>query len=169
MGEQVLFVVGILSDPKFDFSSLSPELTGKYGKIAFSSQSYPFDFSDYYAREMGKNLSRKWLVFSELFSAEQIVERKKYCLRLEKKYSTSSGLRRVNIDPGYLAGAKFVLSSRKNNAHRIYLGDEVFSELTLIYRDNGWRELRWTYPEFRETKHKKWLKKARRLWLDKRN
>lgn len=162
-------MVGVIVAEDFEIEALSRDLSEKYGEINFTSEAYPFDFTDYYADEMGDNLYRSWLVFSELFSAERIVERKNFCLRLEEKYSSPDQNRRVNLDPGYLAGAKFVLSSRKNNAQRIYLGEGVFAEITLIYRNNDWRELSWTYPEFSGDKSGKWLQKARRLWLEKRN
>jgi hypothetical protein len=42
----------------------------------------------------------------------------------------------------------FVLATGKNNAHRIYLQDGIFADLTLIYRSGTYHPLEWTYPDY---------------------
>ena len=56
--------------------------------------------------------------------------------------------RTVNIDPGYIAAAKFVLATGKDYSHRIYLGEGIYGDLTLIYRSGGYAPLPWTYPDY---------------------
>ena len=167
MGEPAVFVVGMLAAESFDTAAVSGRLEDEFGALAFRGEPYPFDFTSYYDDELGKDLSRHWLVFSELFASHLIADRKKFCQKLEENLADSAGNRRVNIDPGYVTGAKFVLSSGKNNAHRIALEEKIYAELTLIYRDSDWRSLDWTYPEFSSQVPGEWLGKARRHWLDK--
>ena len=47
--------------------------------------------------------------------------------------------RAVNIDPGYLDGARLVLASTKDHAHRIWLRDGIYAEVTLRFRFGRWQ------------------------------
>ena len=57
---------------------------------------------------------------------------------------------RVNIDPGYLLFERFVLATGKNYSHRIYIGEGIYADLTLIYQQGAYRPLPWTYPDYSE-------------------
>lgn len=106
----------------------------------------PFLYSDYYKREMG-DLSRCFVIFSELRSREDLVDAKLKTNALEEDMSVS-GRRRVNIDPGYLALEHIVLATTKGYSHRLYLGRGIFGDLTLIFHDGGYKPLEWTYPDY---------------------
>jgi hypothetical protein len=54
----------------------------------------------------------------------------------------------VNIDPGYLLLERFVLATGKNYAHRIYIGQNIYADLTLTYAKGGFQTLPWTYPDY---------------------
>jgi hypothetical protein len=41
------------------------------------------------------------------------------------------------------------LASTKDHAHRIYLNDGIYAEVTLAYRRGGWQAFPWTYPDYR--------------------
>ena len=41
-----------------------------------------------------------------------------------------------------------VLATGKSQAHRIYLGEGVFGDLTLIFRKGTYQPLPWTYPDY---------------------
>ncbi len=69
--------------------------------------------------------------------------------RIEQTY-TVEGKRRFNLDPALLTLGNFVLATGKNNAHRIYLKQGIFGDLTLIYRSGTYRPLEWTYPDYAE-------------------
>jgi len=56
----------------------------------------------------------------------------------------------VNIDPGYIALEHVILATTKGYAHRIYLKNGIYADLTLIYRDGTYRPLDWTYPDYAE-------------------
>jgi hypothetical protein len=58
------------------------------------------------------------------------------------------GKRRVNIDPGYIALEHVVLGTTKGFAHRVYLGQGIFGDLTLMYANSTYRPLEWTYPDY---------------------
>ncbi len=56
--------------------------------------------------------------------------------------------RRVNIDPGYVSQAHLILATGKGYAHRPYLRDGIYADLTLMYRDRKFHSLPWTYPDY---------------------
>jgi hypothetical protein len=70
----------------------------------------------------------------------------------------------VNIDPGYITPAKLVLASTKDHAHRIYLRDGIFAEVTLVYRQRKWQPLEWTYPDYRRDDYQQFFTECRE-WL----
>ena len=55
----------------------------------------------------------------------------------------------MNLDPGYITPAKLVLASTKDHAHRLYLADGIYAEVTLAFRGKQWQPLEWTYPDYR--------------------
>ncbi|MBW2740925.1 MAG: DUF4416 family protein, partial [Deltaproteobacteria bacterium] len=69
--------------------------------------------------------------------------------KIEKKYSKNDK-RLINIDPGYMLQERFVLATGKNYAHRIYIGMDIYADLTLIYQKGSFKKLAWTYPDYTE-------------------
>ena len=55
----------------------------------------------------------------------------------------------MNLDPGYLVLGKFVLATTKDQAHRLYLRDGIFAEVTLHFQAGAYRPWPWTYADFR--------------------
>jgi hypothetical protein len=73
----------------------------------------------------------------------------------------------VNADPGYLTGAKLVLASTKDFAHRIYLRRGIFAEITLSFRAGAWQAHPWTFPDYRSGLYHAFLRQARDAHLRK--
>ena len=131
-----------------------------FGPIDLVSPWLPFDFTDYYAREMGAPLYRRIAAFKNLIDQEQLPDIKHLTNALESDYATAGG-RVVNIDPGYLLLERFVLATGKNFSHRIYLRRGIFADLTLIYRKGRFESLPWTYPDYADTQLQNFLIKVR--------
>ncbi|NWF57388.1 MAG: DUF4416 family protein [Syntrophaceae bacterium] len=131
-----------------DFVSALAEADRKYGPADLVSEPLSFHFTDYYEREMGKGLWRRMVGFEPMISPERLVSVKLWANRVEGQSLNEGGGRRVNIDPGYVAGAKFVLATGKDYSHRLYLGEGVYGEITLIGRKRGFSPLPWTYPDY---------------------
>ena len=55
----------------------------------------------------------------------------------------------MNVDPGYVAPSRLVLATTKDYSHRIYIGNGIYAEVTLIFRKGTWTPLDWTYPDYR--------------------
>lgn len=115
----------------------------------------------YYEEEFGTGVARKVIAFEELAAPGRLVEVKNRASRMEDE-TREDGRRRVNIDPGYVTLANFVLASGKPYSHRVYLADGVYADLQFVYRDGGFRELPWTYPDYASEPMKGLVTEARR-------
>jgi len=141
----VLFSEGV--DPD---SFLKP-LSSKIGEFLVCSREMDFVWSDYYEKEMGKNLKRIFVVYKDLVQRDKIVAVKRITDEMEKSYM-KDGKRTVNIDPGLVCMENLILATNKAFFHRIYLNDGVYAEVTLFYRHDTYNPIEyWTYPEYRAT------------------
>ena len=111
---------------------LAEAVSEKFGPVDLVSAWMPFDYTIYYEREMGSPLFRRMLVFRDLIGQDELPAIKRFTNDLESEY-LDEGRRRVNIDPGYLLPERFVLATGKNFTHRIYIGQGIYADLTLIY------------------------------------
>jgi hypothetical protein len=137
-----------------------------FGAAEAVSDPFVFLFSDYYRQEMGPGL-RKFLVAVEpLFEASDMVRLKQKATQVEDRHrNDQSGNRRLNIDPGFLTASQFILTSRKDAAHRIFLADGVFAEISLLFSHGRYRPLAWTYPDYRLELIAGFLRKVRGRYL----
>jgi hypothetical protein len=133
-----------------------------FGAVERESESFSFDFTDYYD-DISPALMRCFFSFEGLRGAKELVGWKKTAIEIEAT-SASGGLRRVNIDPGYVDGARLVLASTKDNAHRIYVSDGIFAEVTLCRRRLGWESFTFTFPDFRSGRYDDFLETVRQDW-----
>ncbi|HSA33824.1 MAG TPA: DUF4416 family protein [bacterium] len=115
------------------------------------TESDPYDFSaisDHYDTEMGGAVMKRIVSFERLLPREHLAEVKRRVTELEQRFAVE-GHRRVNLDPGLLTMENFVLATAKNHSHRIYLGDGVFAEVTLLFtRHATIQGLPWTYRDY---------------------
>ena len=144
----VKLVMSFLCSRESDFASAFSEADRRYGPVDLVSEPLPFRFTDYYEREMGRDLWRRMVGFEPLISPEQMVPLKLWANGVETRNLNEGGGRRVNIDPGYLAGSKFVLVTGKDYSHRLYLGEGIYGEVTLMVQQGGFAPLPWTYPDY---------------------
>lgn len=149
---KVKIFFGFIFQDESLFEEAAAEIVAGYGPIDTQSLLMDFTFTDYYGDEMGSGLKRKFVSLEELFSPEDIVAIKDFAIDLERRYAVE-GKRRINIDPGYLTLAKVVLSTTKDFAHRIYLRDGIFAEVTLLYKDKKFVSLPWTFPDYKTSQY----------------
>ncbi len=135
-----------------------------FGPIARLQPPFAFDFTSYYRKEMGTPLFKQIAVFEEAVPQGFLAEIKRLAIERERSLSRF-GARTVNLDPGLLLPARLVLASTKDNAHRIYLSRGIFAEVTLLYRDDAFAPLPWTYADFRLPATLTFLKEVREWYL----
>ena len=87
------------------------------------------------------------IAFKDLIKQDDLARIKIITNAIEEKFSQDNS-RKVNFDPGYMLGERFVLATGKNYTHRIYLGLKIYADLTLIYQKGAFQTLPWTYPDY---------------------
>ena len=140
-------VVSVLLAEKPLLEEVIRQLVPDLGEIDLQSAWMDFEYTDYYFAEMGRPLYRRMLVFGPLIAQQDLSRIKRFTNRVEQSFAMEKQ-RRVNIDPGYLLMERFVLATGKNFSHRIYIGDEIYADLTLMFQKGGFRTLPWTYPDY---------------------
>ena len=141
---------GLIFKQKEILLSALKRIVEVFGEIDFESDILPFNFTDYYEKEMGKDLKRKFISISKLIPPDSLPDIKNKTNEIEKEFShPDTGNRTINIDPGYLSVEKVVLATTKNYSHRPYLSSGIFVELTYLYKRESYRTIEWTYPDYR--------------------
>ncbi len=142
------------------------DLNSIFGKTDYVSEKFPFDFTDYYTREMGKPLFRHFITFERLISIPSLPDIKTTTNRLEERCAPPNGNRSINIDPGYICLEHVILATTKGYTHRPYLRDGIYADLTLIYRNKSFQPLEWTYPDYRQEAVIKLFNELRNSYLE---
>jgi Domain of unknown function (DUF4416) len=130
-------------------AEIKPALARLFGPLDFESELLPFDHTDYYAAEFGPALQRQIVTFARLTAPTHLPAIKCQTNELEQSLAQANR-RRVNIDPGYVSLSKLVLATTKDHAHRLYLGQGIYGEVTLTYQQGRFRPWPWTYPDYAE-------------------
>jgi hypothetical protein len=160
----VKLFTGMLSQDTALFNKLSEKLAVVYGAIDIESPVWPWEHTTYYEKEMGAGLKRKFVFFEKLIHPGEIAGIKSKTVELEKQYLNESGGRIINLDPGYLDAAKLVLATTKDFAHRIYLSNGIYGEVTLIYSGKNYQSLPYTFPDYRTDDYLEVFRKAREIY-----
>jgi hypothetical protein len=164
-GDPTKLVTGLLSsDPNLLVEAQSA-LVELFGDIAVKSEQIPFNYTNYYEPEMGPGLIRQWVGFYGMVEPDQLADFKGKTGNLEKRFRGPDHRRRVNLDPGVMSLYNLVLASTKSFAHRIYLRDGIFAELTLIFQAGKFQPLAWTYPDYQTPTCQEFLLHCRRELL----
>jgi len=163
---------------KLFFGMLTPEpplfdqcmdiLSNEYGPLDYRSEAWSWDKTNYYRTEMGTGILRKFIFCERLIDPAKLPAIKQFTNALENTfalYGAGTLRRRINIDPGYLTEAKVVLATTKDFSHRIYIGSDIYAEVTLRYslRERHFVSMDYTYPDFRSQEYMVMFNNAREL------
>jgi hypothetical protein len=140
-------VVSVFMKDKDLLEKIFVRLEAVTGPLDIMSKWLDFDYTDYYYKEMGQPLYRRILAFSSLIRQEDLAGIKRATNEIEADFQ-HQGSRQINIDPGYLLQSRFILATGKDYAHRIYIGQQIYADLTLMYTKEGFKSLAWTYPDY---------------------
>ncbi|HPC39105.1 MAG TPA: DUF4416 family protein [Exilispira sp.] len=127
-------------------------LENEFSKIDYISDVILFSYTSYYQPEMGDNIYRLFISFSDPIYPYKLAEIKKRTNEIENLFKIDNK-RKINIDPGYISLSNLVLATTKNYSHRIALSAEIYGEVTLIYKKGGFQSLDWTYPDYKDSKN----------------
>ncbi|MCF7934847.1 MAG: DUF4416 family protein [Synergistales bacterium] len=136
----------------------------RWGPPEQISEAYSFQWTRYYDA-IGTELTRRLLSFQGLWDGEQLAQWKTTAVAIEEESGATQ--RRVNIDPGFIDGARLILASTKDRAQRIPIGNGLFAEVTLRYRSGKWAPFDYTFPDFASGIYAPFLSEIRARWVRK--
>ncbi len=142
------------------FSLYKEELIKRFGEVDIESNVQPFDFTDYYEKEFGKNLVQKLFSFYALIRQDELREIKIITNSIENNFNKvniknniTHPKRKINIDPGYITLNKYILASTKNGPSRIYLNQGIYAEITLKFINKSFVPCEFTYPNYKTSEY----------------
>jgi len=153
------------------FSLYKEELIKRFGEVDIESNVQPFNFTDYYKEEFGKNLMQKLFSFSVLIRQDALAEIKIITNSLENnieneniKNNMAHNKRKINLDPGYITLNKYILASTKNGPSRIYLNQGIYAEITLRFINKSFVPCEFTYPNYKTNEYINYLNSVRQKY-----
>lgn len=165
--EPVLRVLALLHrEPKPLHAALA-RLEEAWGPLDFVGPDRPFNVTQYYEDEMGRDLCRRWVGFARMIDPAELAASKLLCMQVEQQ-TAEQGKRRVNLDVGCLDHAKLVLASVKPAGQKIYLGAGVYADLVAKFKGGRYQPFEWTFPDLAEGRYDEELAELRRRLLERR-
>ena len=156
--------MAVMHGPDFDPAPLLGRLAAAYGPVDFRCDPYPFG-SSYYEEEMGPGLVKFFVSFEPLIGQERLARVKRETNAIEEAGADARG-RVCNLDPGIITHYSVILATTKGYAHRVYLGEGIYAEPTLLFRRGGVDPLPWSYPDYQSAGALDFFKAARRRLLE---
>ncbi len=153
-------IIGFLSGLTELVGQVRKELKNKFGPEEEVLESIPFTWTNFYEKEIGTNPVRTFVSYENTFPREEIVEIKRYTNELELTIS-NNGLRPVNIDPGYMTLGQFFLATTKDQRQRVYMGNGIFVEPSLYFKDGEFHTFDWTYRDYCSRQYLDYFLRAR--------
>lgn len=157
-------ICGITFTEDVDLQEVLRQIEEVLGPIDDQTPFFDFNFTTYYLEEMGSKLKKIFLSFQRLIHPGLLPEIKKKANEIEQSWALE-GRRRVNLDPGYIAGAKLILASTKDFAHRIFLADGIYGDVQLKFRQDRFRTEKWTYPDYQTELALTFFRKVRKKYV----
>lgn len=150
----VLLLVAVITRYPEALAWAHAKCEAQWGPAALESPSFDFVETNYYEATMGPGLGKTFLTFAANYDPGELAATKHLTNAWEAEYAAAAGHpepRPLNLDPGYITPAKLVLASTKDHAHRIYLGQGMYAEITLFYKHKAWRSHEYTFPDYKRT------------------
>jgi len=158
----VKLFVAVLSQPQIGVSFTVQLLSEVFGSADFIGPQHPFDCTNYYEAEMGRDLKRFIVSCTGPHHADILVGAKLACIELEKGCAVD-GRRTINLDCGYIDHHKIVLASTKAAGHKIYLDSGIYADIAARYTNGSYEPLPWSFPDFKDKRYGDEFKRIRGL------
>lgn len=149
----VKLIIGILAANQKCMEEAVKMLVCEFGKIDFASDVWNFDKTDYYKEQTGERILRQFVSIEKLIEPGGLAKIKHKTNQLEQKLASElkAGVPRpINFDPGVIEQSKLILATTKNYSHRIYIGEKIYAEVTLMFDKGRWKAFEHTYPDYRQ-------------------
>ncbi len=132
------------------------KLTAKFGKINYYSEEYPFNFTDYYEREFGKDLKKQLFIFNKAIEKNDLIDIRNTTEEIEQSFS-ENGNRTINIDPGYISETGLVLATKKEKPWKELLGQGIYAHKIMECKEKQIVTFNHTFADYRSAKVKEFL------------
>lgn len=135
-----------------------------WGPIGLASPIFEFRETAYYEPTMGAGIRKCFWAGREPIDPGRLAGLKLQANAWEEEYARLAGHpepRPLNLDPGYLTPAKLVLASTKDHAHRVYLDQGIYAEVTLYFKHRAWHAREWTFPDYRREDYQAFFAECR--------
>ena len=165
----VKLIIGILAADSRCLQAAVGAVEAWFGKPDLASEVWPFNETGYYRDEAGENIVRQFVSIERLIVPDELSQIKLKTNKIEQGLAEELSVslsRPVNLDPGIIEPSKLVLASTKNYAHRIYIGQKIYAEVTLIFSKGIWQSLPYTYPDYRQRCYHNFFTKVRGKLLE---
>lgn len=157
---KVKLVIGLLgADPEILIRARTL-LRGRFGAEEEAMAPIPFTWTRYYSDELGEAPWRVFVSYEDLIDREALVDIKHFTNGLEQDLA-ENGVRKVNLDPGYMTLGQLFLATTKDQRHRVYIRDGIFVEPTLYFQDGDFFPFDWTYRDYRSEEYRVYFLAAR--------
>lgn len=159
-----LLVIAVFSRHDAAFAWAQTRLETLFGPVGLASEPFVFNQTTYYEASMGRDLHKRFLAFERLVLPDRLAPIKLQTNALENELAETRRYpeaRPLNLDPGLLVLGKFLLATTKDQAHRVYLHDGIFAEVTLRYHAGAFEPWPWTYADYRLPCVHEFLQQAR--------
>ncbi len=164
--QPVKLIIGILAADQTCLVAAVEAVRAKFGPLDLESPVWPFTQTEYYKEQAGASILRQFVTAEKLIDPGDLAEIKLTTNRIEQDLSQKLALdlpRPVNLDPGTLEPSKLVLASTKNFSHRIYIGRNIYAELTLSFIKGSWQSYSYTFSDYKGPNYHPFLTKAREI------
>lgn len=148
----LLFGSFLYRNDLFSQNELTSIWEEKFGK-SFSLVPTINPLNLYYTKEMQGPLSRVFFLTCTEFDREHLLSAKILSLDWERSWAQSDK-RMVNVDIGFLSLENFLLATTKNYSHRVFIGQNLFADLTYYFHQGELQSLPWTYPDYLDQQKK---------------
>ena len=165
----VKLICGILACDAPALDAARERLEAELGAADLVSEVWPFDLTAYYQQQAGPSILRQFAAFSDLIHPGRLAAIKHTTNRLEQELAAALNRpwpRPVNFDPGFIEPSKLVLASTKNFAHRIYIGETMYAEVTMTYVRGTWETFPFTFPDFKNGRYNGFLSRVRQRLVE---
>lgn len=165
----VKLIVGILVADENCLQAAVESLTAEFASLDLQSDVWPFTQTDYYSEETGQNILRQFVSIDKLIDPGSLPQTKHTTNTLEQELAAKLNTnlpRPVNLDPGIIEPSKLILATTKNYSHRIYIGQKMYAEVTLIFDKGTWQPLPYTYPDYKKSCYHDFFTKVRTRLLE---
>ena len=167
--EKEKLIIGVIYHEEETLRRALGILTEEFGEIEAVSEEFSFskEFSTYYDEEIGGEGLRRIYSFKDTVDPSRQAEIKLRTNEIEAELSVD-GLRKINLDPGFINHGRLLLATTKETGFRIPLSDGIYTELTLFWARGGWQKLPWTYRDYQSERVQKFITEVRRTYLAER-